>query len=141
MSLLSVLSISPGLRIRRNLLAESLPVLATECRIVLRANPITLFRPKEVFIDQKKLFRARYNNNMAAIMNDHLKKSKNLDYHNKGPMNMALLCVSIFIGLVLLAYGAEKSVGLTIILEPIGLMSTIAPMPVTCATATIFRSN
>ena len=33
-----------------------------------------------------------------------------------------------FIGLVLLAYGAEKSVGLTIILEPIGLMSTIAPI-------------
>ena len=52
---------------------------------------------------------------MAAIMNDQLKKSKNLDQHTKGPLNMALLCVSLFTGLILLAFSAEKSVGLTII--------------------------
>ena len=65
---------------------------------------------------------------MPPVINNPLKKSKNLDQHTKGPLNMALLCVSIFTGLILLAFGAEKSVGLTIILEPIGLTSTIAPI-------------
>ena len=41
----------PWLTNQENNLAESLPVLATECRIVLWVNPITLFLPKEVFID------------------------------------------------------------------------------------------